>query len=120
MSVESVAEELRGILEPLGLPVAQTTYTGKEPVYIVFNYATVPEMYADDGPQYERYLIQVHLFAPVAVNTRKTERGIKRALLDAGYQYPSTVDASDDTRGASGATRHRVFETETVRWCGDG
>ena len=111
----SVAEELRDALAFTGLPMAQTTYTDNAASYLVFNYTTMPDHFADDAPQYERYLIQVHLVTPLALNTTALERQIKRALAAHDFAYPSTVDASDESRqGNAGATRHLVFETEKV------
>lgn len=111
----SVAEDLRQALAFAGLPIAYGTYMGAAETYLVFNYTTMPTHFADDAPLHERYLIQVHLFAPLENNTTALERQIKRALADNEFDYPSTVDASDESRqGNAGATRHLVFETEKM------
>ena len=110
----NIAEEIKTILETIGLPVSQTTYTGNADTYIVFNFSTIPSMFADDAPQYDRYLIQIHIFAPVTQSITAIERKIKEAVFAAGYTWPSRIDASDTTRSAAGAERHIVLETETV------
>ena len=105
----SVASDLRTLLLTLGYPVAQGTYTGAETTYITFNYTTNPANFADDNPLDEVYLIQVHLIAPATLNTTTLQKTIKSLLMNAGYIYPSTTDASDDP-----AEQHTVFETETA------
>ena len=103
----SVASDLRTLLLTLGYPVAQGDYTGTETTYITFNYTTSPTNFADDNPLDEVYLIMVHLIAPATLNTTTLQKTIKDLLMNAGYIYPSTTDASDDP-----AEQHIVFETE--------
>ena len=79
----------------------QTTET-----YFVFNYSSFGADYADDDPCAERYLIQVHLFAPLACNISGIIKQAKKALHDAGFLWPETQNASDNTG------RHIVIETE--------
>ena len=109
----NVAEEIKSILNPIGLPVSQTSYLGKEDTYIVFNFTTIPSAFADDAAHYDRYLIQIHLFAPVTRSTTALEREIKERVSEAGYTWPSRMDVSDDARSATGDERHIVLETET-------
>lgn len=109
----NIAEEIKSLLVPIGLPVAQTSYKGTADTYIIFNFTTIPSAFADDAPQYERYLIQIHLFAPLAQSTTALEREIKERVFAAGYTWPSRMDASDDARSATGEARHIVLETET-------
>lgn len=77
-----------------------------EETYFVFNYSTFGADYADDDPCEERHLIQVHLFAPLASNISGIIKQAKRALHDAGFLWPETQNASDNTG------RHIVIETE--------
>lgn len=109
----NVAEEVKSILAPIGLPVAQTSYAGSADTYLLFNFTTIPSAFADDRPQYDRYLIQIHLFAPVTQSTTALECEIKERVFAAGYTWPSRMDVSDDTRSATGEARHIVLETET-------
>lgn len=76
--------------------------------YFVFNYSTIGIGYADDDPTGERFLIQVHLFAPLASNLTRLKKQTKAALHEAGLTWPETVDASDEK------SRHIVFESEYV------
>lgn len=105
----SVASDLKALLLTLGYPVEQNQYTGTATTYITFNYTTSPENFADDDPLDEVYLIQVHLIAPSTLNTTVLQKSIKTLLMNAGYIYPSTTDASDDPE-----EQHLVFETETA------
>lgn len=109
-----IAEQIKALLAELGYPVANDVYTGTEKEYLVFNYQTIPSNFADDEPQHERVLVQVHLFARHTVSTTKLEKQIKRALFDAGYTWPSRMNATEETRSSTGTTRHIVFECETA------
>lgn len=104
----SVELALKTLLLTLGYPVARKKYTGSESTYITYNYTTNPECFAGDEPDAEVYLIQVHLIAPATLNTTTLQKTIKDLLMNAGYPYPSTTDASDDP-----TEQHLVFETET-------
>lgn len=104
MSVEST---LVTTLAATSLPVALDVYTGTASTYLTFNYDTVPIWHRDDGPEYERYLIQVHLFAPAKTNLTVLKKQIKDLLFAAGYTYPGTINMSDETYG-----RHIIFSTE--------
>lgn len=77
-----------------------------EETYFVFNYSTYGADYADDDPNEELHLIQVHLVAPLASNISGIIKQAKRALHDAGFLWPETQNASDNTG------RHIVLETE--------
>lgn len=72
----------------------------------MFNYDTLGADFADDAPGHERYLVQVHLYAPRTFDASERVRRTKRALADAGFTWPDTVNASD----ADG--QHIVFECE--------
>lgn len=104
----SVDERLTAALMPLGLDIENSVSFSHEHRYIAFNYETVPATFADDAPNLEKYLVQVHLFTPLNENINKLKRGIKRALFNGGFTWPSTQDASDENG------RHVVFECEDV------
>ncbi len=76
--------------------------------YFVFNYSTFGTGYADDDPTGEVFIVQVHLFAPLAANLTSLKKRTKAALHGAGFTWPETVDASDEK------SRHIVFEFQHV------
>lgn len=84
------------------------TYTGADSVYFVFNYFTRPEVFSNQA-QFERYRIQIHLFAPVTFNSSDLKKALKNALETNGFTYPTETDASDTQ------TQHVVFETVLIR-----
>lgn len=47
------------------LPTADGVYKGAATEYIVFNYTELPADFADDDAEHYRYLVQVHLYAPL-------------------------------------------------------
>lgn len=104
----SVDERIVNLLTPFGLDIDNGVSTSREDKYFVFNYSTVPNVFADDSPWFENYLVQVHLFAPLNENISELKVQVKRALLDAGFTWPSTTDASDEN------SRHIVFECNIV------
>ena len=109
----SVASDLRTALASTGYPIEQGLYTGNAATYITFNFSTLPDLYGDNVPGYERYLIQVHLIAPATTDTTTIQATIKALLVAGGFDYPETVNASDDP-----AEQHIVFETGTAVYIG--
>lgn len=103
MSLES---EIRSAVAFTGLDCAAGEYTGSASAYLVMNHSTVPTHFADDEPEDERQLVQLHLYCPTKQNTVQLRTDIKRAIHEAGFSYPSTVDATDKTG------QHVVFEFE--------
>lgn len=95
-------------LAPMGLPVVSSERRTEEPRHIVFNYTSVPDNFGDDAPQHERYLIQIHLFCPSALNTMALRKQIKQLLFESGFTFPNMTDASDEDG------QHWVFECEMV------
>lgn len=85
---------------------AADTYKGREALYIVFNYTTIPSDFGDDDAGHNRILVQAHLYAPHEENTVTLRREIARRLVSAGFTRPSITPASD----ANG--QHYVFECE--------
>jgi len=104
----SVDAKLKKALAVFGDPVANAVYYGEAKRYYVFNYSTMGAGYADDEPTCERYMIQVHLFAPLSENITKRVKETKKALNAAGFTWPSTENASDED------SRHIVFECEAA------
>lgn len=109
---KSIDYVLKSTLDSTSLPVYKSVYPGDkeenpDPTeYLVFNYGTEPVLYGDDEPEYDIYLVQVHLFAKLNINISARIKQIKSLLVEAGFEYPSTVDASDTE------WRHIVFETQ--------
>ena len=105
---ESVDKQLVSTLSVFGYDVEKIPYTGKNKQYLVFNYATVPVNHSDDEPEYVKYLMQVHLYAPVNAKVTGLVKQIKVAIHNADFTFPETNDLSDANE------RHIVFETEKI------
>ena len=104
----TVDEKIKAALDPFGDPVENSIYQGKEEQYYTFNYSTLGTNYGDDTPQHEKYLVQVHYFAPLNVNITQRVKETKRAIVAAGFTYPKTVNGTDEDG------RHIIFECEAV------
>ena len=102
----SIEARLKAVLMRFGDPVENGVYMGTANRYYTFNVTTLGADYADDAPQHERYLVQVHLFAPLTFNFVARRKATKAALFGAGFRWPECTDASDSDG------RHIVFETE--------
>lgn len=110
---EMIEENLVTLLKQFGFDVKRSVFepnTNEQhpDQYFVLNIATMPYDFADDAPDYEKYLIQIHLYAPLSVDITEIVRAVKHTLFGAGFIYPTTEDASDESG------RHIVFETENV------
>lgn len=102
----SLDERLRSLLLQFGYEVQQGVYTGKHEQYITFNYTAVPISFSDDLPEWEKYLIQIHLYCPLAANPNPLIRKIKAALVESDFTYPE-IYHDDDNK-----CRHSIIETE--------
>lgn len=107
---KSVEARLREALAGFGDPVENGVYLGKKDRYYTIHTSTMPDLFANDAPGVERYLIQVHLFAPLDFNFVTRRRQTETALFNAGFGWPDCTDASDSNG------RHLVFECE----CAEG
>lgn len=110
----SVDAKIVTALKPLGYDVVKNVYQGEAKEYIAFNYDTVPYYFADDYPETERYIIQVHLFADPSIKILEDVGKIKKLLAKADFIYPETIDASDND------WQHIVFETEYLEGVDNG
>lgn len=110
----SWAEDVKKAVARFGIPCAQGEWKENRQTYLVFNGNLIPDAYADDSPQYERILVDLHLFAPIKQNTMDLRREIKLAIHEAGFSYPSetTIDQGGIQREAG--VQHVVFEFEGV------
>lgn len=106
--MKSVEARLKEALARFGDPVENGVYQGESDRYYTVHTSTMPDLHADDAPGAERYLIQVHLFAPLTFNFITRRRQTKQALFNAGFGWPECTDASDENG------RHLVFECEYV------
>lgn len=105
----TVDAALKNALDGFGFPVEKSVYMGKEKTYFTFNYATYGNNFADDAPQNETYLVQVHFFAPLGGNILKQVKNVKKALFNNDFTWAETTDATDENG------RHIVFECETTK-----
>jgi len=113
MSVES---KIVSAMSFTGLPCRNGIYKGTATTYLTFNANSIPADFADDAPQHERWLVQLHLYAPVESNTIALRKQIKAAIQCAGFTFPSQIDASGSLREGDmdSMVRHIVFEFETA------
>ena len=65
----AAVRRIRTALSFTKLPCSLNVYDGTEDTYFVLNVDTHADNFADDGPQHDRHLVQVHLFAPFTRNT---------------------------------------------------
>ena len=110
----SIESRIRLALEPFEYKVYPDTYNGPDKTYFVFNYNTIPGDFGNNRPNYERVLIQLHLFCPHDFNTVLLRKDIKLALLYAGFTYPSMLNANEEN------CQHWVFECEIAEAVDDG
>lgn len=103
----SINATLKAALDPIA-PVEADTYEGKGEKYITIAYNSLPDNFADDAPEHERFLITVTLFAPTGEDTVADRKAIKEALVRAGASFPELLNAS----GKDG--QQLVFECEIV------
>lgn len=103
----SIEASIKAAVASTGYPCAANIYTGAETTYFAFNYTILPTNYADDEPQHDKYLVQVHFYAPHVLNTatiRKTIRGLIKTAFDA----PTEMPAHDEKN------QHYVYEFEVT------
>lgn len=102
-----MSEQLQAACETV-MPgaVYPMVYTGEALRYIVWNYSTIPAVYAEGAPHAARYLVQAHLYLPFKEAPHEAITSLSRALFDRGFTWPGVTDASD----ADG--QHWVLECE--------
>ena len=107
LQTNSMAAALQAACESV-LPgaVFPNVYTGPLLKYIVWNYETLPSVFAEERPDAARYLVQVHFYLPRKENPQAAILAIQWALSNAGFTWPDTIDASDDDG------QHWTFECE--------
>lgn len=112
----SLNSEIKSVLDPI-LEAHPNAYDGKEPEYLVFNYISSPEEFGDDDALSEVYLIQVHYFCPIWLDSLQRRRDIKAALKSLGGTYPRYQDVTDNA--AETGRQHHLWEFEILRTAGD-
>lgn len=108
----AAVRKIRAALSFTGLSCTLNVYDGTDDTYFVLNMDTRADDFADDAPQHDRHLVQVHLFAPFTRNTMLLRKQVRAALFAAGCTYPDVTDASESVRAADGTEQHVVFECE--------
>lgn len=107
----NIDERIREAVLPI-VPICEPDfYEGGEQTYCTFNMTQLPTAHADDRPRAVRYLIQLHLFAPGGPkrpSMRQTRWELCRAVLAAGFTYPSVTNASERQ------FQHYVLEFEGI------
>lgn len=89
--------------------VAFGMYRGTATTYINFNYVDDRAViYADNEPQIDVTIVQVHLFIPRTLNHMALKKKIRSKLFNAGFTYPAvtTLEENDTDKF------HIVFECE--------
>lgn len=109
----SIWEMLRDALSPIGLPVVRDFYDpdadpenldgGMPEAYIVCNLSDQrPDFWADDQPDTDASVWQVHYFNRVSANRMRT---IRRALRQAGF----TIGSLAETYESDTKYRHAIL-----------
>lgn len=109
----SVEERIVAALAPFGDPVEASLLCAaaqdRPSRYYTFQCSSYGADFGDDAPGCEWWAVTVHYFAPHCnEDVPGRIRATKQALFDAGFTWPSCVDAGDQDG------QHRVFECEIV------
>lgn len=109
MSINAkVIQALNGIT-----PCEPDEYTGSAKEYATVNYDEIGAAFGDDEAEETRYLVEIHYFAPISVNTIDKRRHIKLALRNAGFTDPDVYNITGQDRYADPVKRqHYLFECE--------
>jgi len=100
---EKLQTALNSVLPDAVYPIVNT---GGGTEYFVWNYSVIPTLWAESRPNAARYLVQAHYYCPHRKNPQATILAAERALVDAGFTWPSLTDASDEDG------QHWVLECE--------
>ncbi len=115
MSVESRIMAALGVFgDPVEKSQLYAAASERPRRYYTFVCESFGDDFGDDEPGCERWLVSVHLFAPVGESCLQQVRKTKHALFRAGFTWPRTIDAADQ------AEQHYVFECETLEPIEDG
>lgn len=99
------------LLSVFCVPAVAGTYEGTEKVYICYLYSIVPAHFGDNRPEYKKYNVYVHVFAPSGYSVEKLKRDITKTLFLHGFTYPSEFDVSSEQKYSDGS-QHYVLDCE--------
>lgn len=102
-------------LKKYGMPVAPDHYSGKEKRYFEFNlYDDTGAVFADEEPEFDIVIIQVHLFLPREEDYLRLKKQIRNSLCEAGFCYADITEMvePESTEQYPYGIRHIIFETE--------
>ena len=106
----SVESKIVAALAPFGDPVEKSLlYAAAKalpPQYYTFSCSSAGADFGDDEPGCERWMVNVHFFAPLRGKISRRVQQTKKALFRAGFTWPRAVDAGDQEG------QHIVFECE--------
>lgn len=105
MSINSRIVDAVTPIVPVCVPAG---YDGAAEIYTTFNINSIPMGFGDGKPRCLRCMVQLHAFFPEGYSSLKTRRSLARAILAAGFTYPTEEDASDDVG------QHYVLEFEGI------
>lgn len=104
----SVNEILRAAVLPI-VPVCEpVSYDGEEAEYCTFVIDDEPDVFAEGMPSVIRCPVILNWYLPSGVNPLAKKKRLCRALVSAGFTYPSVANASDE------GGQHFVFECEQI------
>ena len=108
----SVEARVKAALDGFGDPVEKSLLHAAAgeypPRYYTFQCNSIGADFGDDAPGCERWLVSVHLFAPLCEDCVGRARATRQALFAAGFTWPRMVDATDQDG------QHYVFECATA------
>lgn len=111
----TVNQKIIKALEKYGMPVVPDHYNGKEKRYMEFNlYDDTGAVFADETPEFDVVMVQVHLFLPREEDYLHLKKQIRQSLCDAGFCYPdiTQIIEPEATKEYPYGIRHLTFETE--------
>lgn len=85
---EMLIEALQGIAPVRYWELDEEDGDERPPRRILFNYNMVPDIFGDNAPVFEKYLIQVHYFCPKGENSIAARQNIKRAIFSLAEEWP--------------------------------
>jgi len=96
--------------------VERDIYTGDAPLYYTYHFDELGDSFGDDIAHLLRSLVQVHFFCPHGYESYKRRRLTRKRLVEAGFTWPATINASvsldNKSAGEEKLEQHWVFECE--------
>lgn len=88
---------------------------------ILFNYNIVPDIFGNNAPVFEKYLVQVHYFCPRGENSLEARQKIKRIIFELSEQWADETLVQRVSKKAP-EEQHYCFEFEyliSIKWGGE-